>query len=146
MEKKSEAQIFLEQVKRVDTIIPNKLIEIQQWYDIATSITATMNGECVQSSGSKQKMADAVNKCMDIVSELEGQVDQLKAIKKEVTQTIEQLYSPIEYDVLHKRFVQYKTLEEIEEHYNKSDGWAKVTCNRGIKHVQAILKNKCYRV
>ena len=146
MEKKSDAQIFLEQVKRVDTIIPNKLIEIQQWYDIATSITATMNGECVQSSGSKQKMADAVNKCLDVVNELEGQVDQLRGIKKEVTQTIEQLYSPIEYDVLHKRFVQGMTLEEIDEHYNKGDGWAKVTCFRAIKHVQAVLKNKCNRV
>lgn len=142
MEKKLEAISFLEQVKRVDTIIPNKLIEIQQWYDIATSITATMNGECVQSSGSKQKMADAVSKCMDIIDELENMVDQLRAVKKEVTQVIEQLYSPTEYDVLHKRYIQHKTLEEIDEHYKKSDGWAKVTCHRAIRHVQAILNKR----
>lgn len=143
----SEAQIFLEQVEKVDAIIPNKLIEMQQWYDLATSITAAMNGECVQSSGSKQKMADAIHKCMDIVDDLSMQVERLKAIKKEVTQTIEELYSPTEYKVLHMRYIQYKTLEEIDAYYKKSDGWAKVTCHRATKHVQAILnKNKCNRV
>lgn len=142
MEKKSEAQIFLEQVKRVDTIIPNKLIEIQQWYDIATSITATMNGECVQASGSKQKMADAANKCMDIIGELESQVDQLRAVKKDVTQTIERLYSPTEYDVLHKRYIQYMTLQEIADHYGRNYEWAKITCKRGCQHVQVILNRK----
>lgn len=142
MEKKSEAQIFLEQHKKAETIIPNKLIEIQQWDDIATSITAAMNCVCVQSSSSKQKMANAVDKCMDIVSELESQVCQLGAVKREVTQTIEQLYSPIEYDVLHKRYIQDWTLEDIDAHYNKGDGWAKVTCFRATRHVQAILNKK----
>ena len=59
MRTKGDTYLFLEQVERIDAIIPNKLIEIQQWYDLATSITAPMNHECVQSSGSKQKMADA---------------------------------------------------------------------------------------
>ncbi len=87
-------------------------------------------------------MADAVSKCMDIIDELESQLDQLRAVKKEVTQVIEQLYSPTEYDVLHKRYIQHMTLEEIDEHYMKSDGWAKVACHRATRHVQAILNKK----
>lgn len=142
MERKSEAQIFLEQVEKVDAIIPNKLIEMQQWYDLATSITASMNGECVQSSGSKQKMADAINKCLDVVDDLTSQVDQLKSVKTNVTQTIEQLYSPTEYKVLHMRYIQYKTLEDIDSYFKKSDGWAKVTCHRATKHVQVVLNKK----
>lgn len=65
MRKKSETQIFLEQVRRFDTMIQNKLIEKQQWMEMATSITANTDGERVQSSGAKSKMADAVIKCVD---------------------------------------------------------------------------------
>jgi uncharacterized Ntn-hydrolase superfamily protein len=143
---KSEAQIFLEQVEKLDTIIKNKLIEMQQWKDIALGITANMDGERVQSSGGSDKMAGAVIKCVDMEAEIDRLVDRLIDTKKDVIQTIEELYSPTEYNVLHMRYIQYKTLEEIDEHYNKSDGWAKVTCFRAIKHVQAILNKKCNRV
>lgn len=147
MRNKSIAQKYLEQVEKLDSIIKNKLIEKQQWKDIAMGITANMDGERVQSSGGKSKMAEAVIKCVDIESEIDGLIDQLVDTKKDVIQTIEQLYSPTEYNVLHMRYIQYKTLEEIDEHYNKGDGWAKVTCHRATKHVQAILnKNKCYPV
>ena len=139
MKSKNETYIFLESVERIDAIIPNKLIEIQQWYDLATSITATMEGECVQSSGSKQKMADAVNKCLDTVDEITDYVDQLRKQKKEVTQTIEKLYSPMEYRVLHLRYIQYKTLEDIADEFGKSYDWAKDTSKRAVDHVQAIL-------
>ena len=147
MKNKTEAQIFLEQVEKLDSIIKNKLIEKQQWKDIALGITANMDGERVQSSGSGDKMGSAVIKCVDMEAEIDSLIDKLIDTKKEVIKTIEELYSPTEYNVLHMRYIQYKTLEEIDEHYNKGDGWAKVTCFRATKHVQAILnKNKCNRV
>lgn len=139
---KKETYIFLESVEKIDAIVPNKLVEIQQMYDLATSITATMNGECVQSSGSKQKMADAANKCMDTIDEISGHVDKLRNQRKEVTQTIEKLYSPIEYKVLHLRYIQHKTLEEIADEFGRSYDWAKDTSKRAVEHVQVIL-NKC---
>ena len=142
MRNKSDAQIFLEQVERLDSIIKNKLIEQQQWRDIALGITANMDGDRVQSSGAKDKMASAIERCVDMEAEIDELIDKLVDTKKDVIQTIEQLYSPTEYNVLHLRYIQYKTLQEIDEHYNKSDGWAKVTCNRATKHVQAILNKK----
>lgn len=139
----NETRRLLESVESIDSIVANKLIEIQQWYDLAASITASMDGERVMSSGTKQKMADAVNKCLDAVDEILYHIDQLKAKKKMVTQTIEQLYNPTEYKVLHMRYIQYKTLNEIDNHFGK-DEWAKVVCQRAIGHVQAILnKQKC---
>ena len=139
MRNKSEAQIFLEQVEKLDSIIKNKLIEKQQWKDIALGITANMDGERVQSSGAKDKMGNAVAKCVDIEAEIDSLVDKLIDTKKTVIQTIEQLYSPMEYNVLHLRFIQYKTLQEIADHYGRDYDWAKLTCKRGCNHVQAIL-------
>lgn len=142
MKNKSEAQIYLEQVEKLDSIIKNKLIEKQQWKDIALGITANMDGERVQSSGASDKMANAIIKCVDMEAEIDSLVDRLIDTKRDVIKTIEELYSPTEYNVLHMRYIQYKTLEEIDEHYNKGDGWAKVTCFRATRHVQAILNKK----
>ena len=143
MRNKNEAQKFLEQVERLDVQIKNKLIEKQQWKDIALGITTNMDGERVQSSGAKSKMADAIIKCVDMEAEIDRLVDNLIDTKKDVLQTIEQLYSPTEYNVLHMRYIQYKTLQEIADHYGKNYEWAKLTCKRGCNHVQVIMnKNR----
>lgn len=142
MRNKIDSIAFLEQVERLDTIIKNKLIEKQQWKDIALGITANMDGDRVQSSGAKSKMADAINKFVDMEAEIDKLIDNLVDTKKEVIQTIEQLYSPIEYDVLHLRYIQYKTLQEIADQYGKDYAWAKETCKRARNHLQAILNKK----
>lgn len=139
MRKKSEAQQYLEQVEMIDSIIKNKLIEQRQWMDIALGITANMGGERVQSSGSKSKMADAVEKCVDIEREIDSLVDKLIDTKREVIQTIEQMNSPIEYNVLHMRYIQFKDLQSIADHYHKEYGWATTTHGRALKGVQDIL-------
>lgn len=138
----SEAQIYLEQVEKVDAMIENKLIEREQWRDLALSITAQMDGERVQSSGAKDKMAMAVEACLDMADEILKEVNNLVRVKKDVTQTIEELYSVTEYKVLHMRFIQYKTLQEIADHYGRDYEWAKKTCQRGMKHVCVVLKKR----
>jgi uncharacterized Ntn-hydrolase superfamily protein len=140
--KKSEAQLYLEKVEMIDSIIKNKLIEQRQWKDVALGITANMGGERVQSSGSKSKMADAVEKCVDIEREIDSLVDKLIDTKKEVIQTIEQLNSPIEYNVLHMRYIQFKDLQSIADHYHKEYGWATPTHGRALKSVQDILERR----
>lgn len=142
MRKKSKAQIYLEQVEKLDSIIMNKLIEQRQWKDIALGITANMDGERVQSSGAKSKMSEAIIKCVDMETEIDRLIDELVDTKKDVIQTIEQLYSPTEYNVLHMRYIQYKTLQEIADQYGKDYDWAKLTCKRGCDHVQVILSRK----
>ena len=142
MKVKSETLIFLESVEHIDVDIDNKLAERQQWYDRARKITANMDGERVQSSGAKDSMAIAVSHCVDAEKEIEREVAKLVARKKVVTQTIAQLYSPIEKAVLHKRFIQYMTLQDIADYYNKDYEWAKSVCKRGINHVKAIRSKK----
>lgn len=139
MRQKSEAQKYLEQVEKIDTIIRNKLIEKQQWKDIALGITASGEGRFVQSSGSQSKMADALNKCIDVEREIDEYVDKLIDIKREVTATIELLDSPTEYNILHLRYLQFRTLWQIAEDYDKDYGWVTTTHGRALKHVQQSL-------
>ena len=133
-----EVKEFLSQPKRLDLQVRNKLIEKQQWRDLALGITANMEGERVQSSGSQQKMQDAIIKCVDCEAEIDRLVDLLIDKKKEVVQTIEQVESPIEYDVLHRIYIQYQTLQEVADHYGKEYGWATTTHGRALKSVQEI--------
>ena len=136
------AREFLEQLKKLDRLIANKLIEKEQWRSIATGTTAHSDGERVQSSGSQQKMADAVVRYINIEQEIDAVIDQLVDTKKDVISVIEQL-KPDEYDVLHKRYVQYMELYEVAEQYeDKSYSWVTTTHGRGIKHVQDILDSR----
>lgn len=141
MRKKSDAQVFLEQVEKLDCIIQNKLIEKQQWRDIALGITASMGGEKVQSSGSQSKMADAVMKCVDMEEEINSLIDRLVDTKKEVIGTIEKLDSATEYNVLHMRYIQFRSLQEIADHYGREYGWATTTHGRALASVQEIMDN-----
>ena len=142
LRRKSDAQMFLERVEMMDSIIQNKLVEQKQWKDIALGITANMGGERVQSSGSKSKMADALDKCMDMEDEINAQVDRLIDTKREVVATIEKLESPMEYNVLHLRYIQYKSLQEIADKYKREYGWATTTHGRALAHVQEILDRR----
>jgi DNA-directed RNA polymerase specialized sigma subunit len=133
-----DARSYLNQVKKLDLQIKNKLIERQQWRDIALGITVSMEGERVQSSSSQQKMADAVGRCVDMESEIDSLVDKLIDTKREVIRTIEQIDSPTQYNVLHMIYIQDKTLQEVADEYNMSYDWAATTHGRALKNVSAI--------
>lgn len=140
--KRNEAQQYLAQVEKIETIIKNKLIEQRQWKDIALGITANMGGERVQSSGSRSKMADAIEKCVDVEAEINELIDRLIDTKKEVIQTIEQLDNPTFYNILHHRYIQYKPLWKIAEDYDKDYGWIKTNHGRAVAEVQKIMDRK----
>ena len=134
-----KAKDFLKQLQRLDKLIENKLIEQAQWKSIALGTSAQMNGERVQSSGSQQKMADAVNRYIDIEHEIDGVIDNLIETKKKVIAVIEQLEDTTEYDLIHKMYVQYLTLYEVADLYGKTYSWATSIHGRALNHIQEII-------
>lgn len=135
-----DAKEFLRLPEKLDVRIKNKLIEQQQWRDLALGITANMDGERVQSTGTKTKMADAIDKCIDMEAEIDRLIDELVDTKKKVIEAIEKLDSPVEYDVLHRRYIQYQSLQEVADHYGYDYGWATTTHGRALRSLQAILE------
>ena len=136
------AKEFLQQVEKLDILIENKLIEKQQWRDLAVGITAVMEGERVKSSGKQSKMVDAIAKCMDMEVEIDQVVAQFVATKKEVIQTIEQVQNPTWYKVLHMKYIQHLDLNDIADRCNGSYDWAKSAHSKAVKIVQKILDDK----
>lgn len=139
--KPNKAKDFLRQLKKLDKMIENKLIEKDQWKAIATGTTSQMGGERVQSSGSQQRMADAIDKYIDIEKEIDDCIDKLIDTKKDVISVIEQL-NATEYDLLHKVYVQFITLFDAAEMYGKTYSWATTVHGRALKKVEKILTER----
>ena len=137
-----DAKSYLRQVEKLDVCIQNKLIEQQQWRDISLGITASVGGERVQASSSQQKMANAIEKCVDMEAEIDALVDSLIEVKKDVIATIEQLDNPTEYDILHKRYIQFLPLQEIAERYGREYTTITTTHGRALKNVQRLIDKK----
>ena len=142
MREKRNAQVVLERVELIDAIVHNKLIERQQWSDLATSITSNMGGEKVKSSGSQSKMADAVIRCHDMEAEIDRAVEKLVAEKREVTAALEKLDSPSDYKLLHMRYIQYIELKDIAAKWGKDYTTITTYHGRALRSFQCILDEK----
>ena len=57
---------YLNQVRRSDRMINNKLSEIYQLKTLATSISVATDGDRVQSSGNKDRMGNTVARLVDL--------------------------------------------------------------------------------
>ncbi len=135
------AKEFLLQIKQYDKLIENKLVEIQQWKDIANNATSNLTGEKVESTPNPRKTEDAICKYLDLESEAKKDLDIFIKAKNDVINVIEQL-SATEYDLLHKVYVQFFTLKEAAYKCDISYTSATNVHGRALKHVQNILDQR----
>ena len=136
-----KAKDYLQKVSKLDKMIKNKMVEIEQWKAVAMGTTAPSDGERVQASGSQQKMADAVCRYVEIEKQLDKCIDRLIDTKQDVIRTIEQLPEN-EYDLLHRIYIQGKTMDDVADAYGKTYSWATTVHGRALKRVQNILDGR----
>lgn len=134
------AKDFLKQLQKINVIITNKLIEKEQWLDIAAGTTQQIR-ERVQSSGSKQTMADAVINYVTVEEKIDACIKEQMAAKQDILNVIEQL-NAIEYDILHKVYVQNITLCDVAIIYDKTYSWITTMHGNALKSVQKILDER----
>ena len=135
------AKDYLQRVRKIDRLIENKLAEALHWKTVAMGTSTNSEGERVQSSGSKQKMADAVAKYVDIESEINAEIDKLANVRREIVLTIEAL--PVdEYDMLYQVYVNCKELQDVATDMDKSYSWATTIHGRALAHLQKILDER----
>lgn len=136
-----KAKEFLMQIGKLDKIIENKEYEKQRWKDIATSVTNQIGSEKVQSSGGKDKIANAVAKYIDIEHEIDADIDKMIDIKRDVMEIIETL-DVEEYDILHKRYIQGLDFYEIALLLDKSYSWVTSKHGTALKHLQQKIDER----
>ena len=135
-----KAKDYLQQVVKLDKLIQNKIIEKEQWKSVATTTTSHSDGDRVQTSGKKDKMADAVCRYVEIEKEIDQCIDRLVDTKNDIIKTIEKL-NATEYDLLHKMYIQMIPLDQVAILCDKSYSWATAVHGRALKNLQNILDN-----
>lgn len=128
------AEQYLNQIKKLDAMIRNKLKDYDRWVEVAEGLGGASDGERVKSSRNLHRSADAIGNYVDI----ENEVQSLKLERQAIIKTIEQLPTD-EYDVLYKLYVQYYSRKEVAYHYGRSLDWVKTRKAKGLKLIQAVL-------
>ena len=107
------AKQYLGQVSRLNKMIKNKITEIQQLDSVVNNITVLNENDRVQNNGSKDRLGDSVAKLVDLKNELSNLVDKYIQKRCEVIKSIEDIPETKYYEILFKRYVEEKKLEEI---------------------------------
>lgn len=136
-----DSKKFLQQIKLYDSHINTKLEELQHLKEMVLRITPTLKDDVVSGGSSQDKLADAVAKIVDLETEIGKDVDRYIEAKQDVSRTLEKLDDPDQLEVLHKRYVQYKTWEQIAYEMGISYRWVCTIHGRALQNIENILHN-----
>lgn len=134
-----EAKEYLQQVRNADIAVKDKMEELAGLEAMATKINALNEGERVQASGSQDRMADTVCKIADLKAEIQAEIDSLLELKREVRGVIKQVSEPVLMSVLHKRYLQYKSWEQIAVELNVSYRHTTRLHGKALQDIEKIL-------
>lgn len=109
----TDVKRYLQQIKLYDSHINTKLDELQHLKEMVTRITPTLKDDVVSGGGSQDKLADAVVKIVDLEAGIDREIDRYVNAKQEISSVLDGIVDPDQLQVLHKRYVQYKTFEQI---------------------------------
>ena len=133
-----ETKSFLNQIRKIDVLIKHKQDEIEQLRSLAESTSISL-GERVQSSGSKQRMADTVDRYVEMEKEVTADIERLIKAKREVLEVIEQL--PLDqYDLLYQVYVKGEQLKSYKT--DKSESWVRSMHGIALLGVRDILRDR----
>ena len=132
-----KAEAYLKQIDDYKCRIDLKKEQKAMWMEIASGTTSNMNGERVQSSSKKNKMADAT---IEMVT-LDEEIESLKAQIQEIIRTIESLETKY-YEFLMKRYIQGMSYKELRAYYNKSSSWLGYLKQDALNELQRVLYAK----
>ena len=108
-----DAKAYLRQIKLYDTRINMKIDELEALKASLTKITPTLRDDAVSSSGSQDKLGDAVAKMVDLRNEINADIDSFVDAKRKVGATIDKIDDPDQLQVIHRRYVLYESFEQI---------------------------------
>lgn len=110
-----KAKEYLQQLQRLDTIINQKITEID---DLRLKVTSTgsidYSKERVQTSPSGDApFANMIARIADLEAEINTEIDAFVDEKHKIINEIQALKNPDYISLLYKRYVEYKSLERI---------------------------------
>ena len=117
MEKSSKK--YLRQIRLFDICIKQKEAELAAMRSEIENMSAAVTGERVQTSA-KDKMSEKVSHIVDLEAQIIQDKEKFLRMKDRIINEIQGLDNSVYVDILYKRYVEYKQLEEIAVEMNYS--------------------------
>lgn len=141
MKTMTNAQAYLRQIKLYDTHVNNKLEELQRLKTLATQITATIKPVPVSGSGGQDKLGGTIAKIIDLENEINDAIDTYIDKRREAGKLVDRVPDADQMRVLHKRYFEFKTWEQIARETNFSYRSVCYIHGRGLQAVDKILED-----
>ena len=110
---------YLRQIRLFDICIRQKEAELAAMRSEIESMSAAVTGERVQTSA-KDKMSEKVSHIVDLERQIIQDKEKFLRMKDRIINEIQGLDNSVYVDILYKRYVEYKQLEEIAVEMNYS--------------------------
>lgn len=120
MEKMNDAKAYLQQLKSLNRLIDDKQEECDMLYARITKITSTLQFAPGSGSGNKDSLGNGIAKLQDLRDEINAEIDKCVDLEKEINSVIVSVENDKYRQVLRKRYVLFKTWEQIACDMNMS--------------------------
>lgn len=110
---------YLRQIRLFDICIRQKEAELAAMRSELESMSAAVTGERVQTSVN-DKMSEKVSHIVDLEARIIQDKEKFLRMKDRIINEIQSLDNSVYVDILYKRYVEYKQLEEIAVEMNYS--------------------------
>jgi DNA-directed RNA polymerase specialized sigma subunit len=104
---------YLAQAYRLDQRINSKLTQVTALNDLATKCTSTLSDMPRNPSRGISTMADAVEKIVDLQTEINRDIDSLVDLKRNIVRVIKAVENTEYQTILELRYLCFKTWEQI---------------------------------
>lgn len=131
---------FLKRYKSIDRRIDLKCEELSRWRARATKITPVYS-EMPKGGQSCDKVQTTVEKIVEIETDIDFEIDELMAVKKEVMAAINSVRDPVLCHLLELRYIRDKKWEQIAVEMNYDYRWVLKLHGKALNLVNAPLKD-----
>lgn len=140
------AKQYLQQGYYLNKQIDVKCEQIRKLREMTQKVTATANDCKVQASGSQSRMADTVDKMVDLERELADAVNEYAAKRQEIAAVIQRVDNPNYRTLLEYRYLACMKWEEIAVRMHYSWQWVHKMHKRALKEAQEAIESDYKRV
>lgn len=138
----TSAKKYLQQIGQCDDRINAMLAEVDGLYAMITKITPTLKQDIVTGGGSQDKIGEAVAKIVDLKEEINREIDRFVDLKREAAAMLNKLENHLYYIILHRRYMQHETLEEIAADMHYTYRWVCILHGRALQAFVEVLTDK----
>lgn len=136
-----KAKEYLQQLKRLDTLIDQKIKELNELRSMSTVGAVDYSTERVQSSHSQDApFVRIVHKMIELEQEINSEIDTFVDKKHRIINQIQKLKNPDYISLLFKRYVEFKKFETIAIEMNYTYQYILNMHGYALKTFEEIMK------